>query len=294
MRWVVLFSLALPGCQHLTVTDSVAEVVGPVTEELRSELELDRFYQQYSDVQGFPVLASARVQPASLAEARYLILKMVGHRPELLSAMAANKTRFTVMAHDEWTTDVPEHSDLRPPEYWDRRARGLGATRSRPSVSCGEENLLAMKGDPYSTENILIHEFAHAIHEMGLSTVDPTFDSRLEDAYRSAIDAGLWKGAYASTNRMEYWAEAVQCWFDTNRENDNQHNHVDTRIELKQYDPPVSELCREVFGDGHWKYIHPSARSEESHLRGIDWDQLPEFHWAEGMEEAYKAHPKPE
>ena len=36
MRWVVLFSLALPGCQHLTVTDSVAEVVGPVTEELRS------------------------------------------------------------------------------------------------------------------------------------------------------------------------------------------------------------------------------------------------------------------
>ncbi|HIK82775.1 MAG TPA: hypothetical protein EYF93_07755, partial [Planctomycetes bacterium] len=61
MRWVVLFSLALPGCQHLTVTDSVAEVVGPVTEELRSELELDRFYQQYSDVQGFPVLASARV-----------------------------------------------------------------------------------------------------------------------------------------------------------------------------------------------------------------------------------------
>jgi hypothetical protein len=59
------------------VTDSVAEVVGPVTEELRSELELDRFYQQYSDVQGFPVLASARVQPASLAEARYLILKMV-------------------------------------------------------------------------------------------------------------------------------------------------------------------------------------------------------------------------
>jgi hypothetical protein len=88
--------------------------------------------------------------------------------------MAANKTRFTVMAHDEWTTDVPEHSDLRPPEYWDRRARGLGATRSRPSVSCGEENLLAMKGDPYSTENILIHEFAHAIHEMGLSTVDPT------------------------------------------------------------------------------------------------------------------------
>ncbi|MDE0960891.1 MAG: hypothetical protein OSB09_08930 [Planctomycetota bacterium] len=294
MKWVILFSLALPGCQHLATTDSVSDVVGLVTAELRSELELDPFYQQHADVHGFPVLASARVNPASLAEARYLILKMVGHRPEVLSAMAANKTRFTVMAHDEWTTDVPEHSDLRPPEYWDRRARGLGATKFRPSVSCGEENLLAMKGDPYSTENILIHEFAHAIHEMGLSTIDPTFDSRLMEAYRSAIDGGLWEGAYAATDRMEYWAEAVQCWFDTNRENDDQHNHVNTRIELKQYDPAVAALCQEIFGDGLWKYIHPTERSEESHLREIDWERLPEFHWAEGMEEAYSAHQNPE
>jgi hypothetical protein len=294
MKWVFLFSLALPGCQHLTATDPVSAVVGPVTEELRSELALDPFYQQHTDAQGFPVLASARVQPASLAEARYLILKMVGHRPEVLSAMAANKTRFTVMAHDEWTTDVPEHSDLRPPEYWDRRARGLGATRSRPSVSCGEENLLAMKGDPYSTENILIHEFAHAIHEMGLSTVDPTFDPRLKEAYQQAMEQGLWKGAYASTNRMEYWAEAVQSWFDTNRENDNQHNHIDTRQELEEYDQPVAALCREVFGVGDWKYVHPTLRQHEAHLRAVDRDHLPVFRWADGMEEAYKAHPRSE
>jgi len=28
---------------------------------------------------------------------------------------------------------------------------------------------------------------------------------------------------------MEYWAEAVQSWFDTNREPDHDHNHVNTR-----------------------------------------------------------------
>jgi len=291
---MLLLSLALLGCQQFETTGGVSVAVGPVSEQLRSSLDLDPFYQQHSDALGFPVLASAEVQPESLAEARYLILKMLGHRPDILTAMTASRTRFTVMAHDEWTTDVPEHSDLRPPEYWDRRARGLGATSTRPSVSCGEENLLAMDGDPYSTENILIHEFAHAIHEMGLSTVDPTFDPRLKKAYHQAMEQGLWKGAYASTNRMEYWAEAVQSWFDTNRENDNQHNHIDTRQELEEYDQPVAALCREVFGEGEWRYVHPTLRQHEAHLRAIDRDSLPVFRWADGMEEAYRAHPKSE
>lgn len=51
------------------------------------------------------------------------------------------------MAQDEMTTDVPEHCDLRPKDYWDRRARRLGATDARPAVSCGEENLLCLPGD---------------------------------------------------------------------------------------------------------------------------------------------------
>ncbi|MAW77807.1 MAG: hypothetical protein CMJ95_10555 [Planctomycetes bacterium] len=294
MRRFSFLLIVLAGCNTLSFRDPVSAVVKPVSDELRASLNLDPFYQQHADVSGFPVLASAKAQPESLVEARYLILQMVGHRPDILSAMAKSGTRFTVMAYNEWTTMVPEHSDLRPPEYWDRRARGLGATRSRPSVSCGEENLLAMKGDPYSTENILIHEFAHAIHEMGLSSVDRTFDTRLKEAYRSAMKAGLWKGAYASTNRMEYWAEVVQSWFDTNRENDNQHNHVDLRSELKEYDPTAAALCEEIFGDGPWRYVHPTQRSHEPHLRDIDRDSLPTFRWAAGMEEAYQANPSPQ
>ncbi len=293
MKRFLWIGLIVSGCLPFHSRDEVAEVVRPVPDGLRAELNLPTYYQQHADAQGFPVLASEKVNPVSLVEARYLILKMVGHRPEILQAMADSKTRFTVMAHDEWTTDVPEHSDLTPPEYWDRRARGLGATSARPSVSCGEENLLAMEGDPYSTENILIHEFAHAIHEMGLRYTDPTFDDRLKTSYQSAIDKGLWKDAYASTNRMEYWAEAVQCWFDTNRENDNQHNHVDTRAELLEYDAPVAALCQEVFGDGDWKYIHPTLRSGEPHLKRLDRTTLPVFRWADGMEEAYKANPRP-
>ena len=255
--------------------------------EVRERFGLTGFYDQWLDVGGLPIVASHRVQPHALLEARFLILQMLGHRPDVLAAMAANGVRYTVMAHDEWTTDVPEHADLSPARYWDRRARGLGATRHRPSVSCGEENLLGFPGDPYATENILIHEFAHALHEMGLSTTDPTFDKRLLASYEAALDTGRWKGTYAATNRMEYWAEGVQSYFDTNREDDGQHGPVDTREELAEHDPPLFALCVEVFGSDAWRYVHARERLDQPHLAGWDPARAPRFAWPAAMLEAY-------
>ena len=56
------------------------------------------------------------------------------------------------MAHNEYTTHIPEHRDLQPRLYWNRRARGLGATPERPAVSRGEENLLGYVNDPYASK----------------------------------------------------------------------------------------------------------------------------------------------
>ena len=152
--------------QLLTLGQNInisAPVAPPM--QVRTTFDLDPFYEQWIDVGGLPVVASAKVNPYALKEAAWLIWQMVGHRPEVLRALAENNVRFAVMAHNELTTDIPEHSDLQPDSYWDRRARGLGPTPIRPAVSCGEENLLNYPGDPYSTENILVHEFAHAIHQ---------------------------------------------------------------------------------------------------------------------------------
>lgn len=150
-------------------------------------------------------------------------------------------------------------------------------------MSCGEENLLGFPGDPYSTENLLIHEFAHAIHEMGMESLDNRFDPHLHSAYEAALAKGLWKGTYAAVNHSEYWAEAVQCWFDNNRANDALHNHVDTRAELKGYDPAVAKLCEEVFGDLEWRYRKPAERPEKErpHFAGYRASQAPKFVWKE-------------
>jgi hypothetical protein len=117
-------------------------------------------------------------------------------------------------------------------DYWDGRARGTGGSTTDPYCTCAEENMLGYPGDPYEKENILIHEFAHNIHLRGLNNVDPTFDVRIRQAYDAAMKEGLWKGKYASVNYCEYFAEGVQSWFDDNRENDHDHNHVNTRVEL--------------------------------------------------------------
>ena len=137
----------------------------------------------------------------------------------------------------------------------------------------------------------MIHEFGHTIHLVGLRLADPTFDKRLQRAFKSARDAGLWDGTYAGTNRQEYWAEGVQSWFDTNRQNDSQHNHVNTRAELKEYDPDLAKLLKEVFGDEPWRYTRPSTRWNRGHLAGYDPAKAPHFQWPERLKNVPVDHP---
>lgn len=264
-------------------------VVAPPPREVVERLNLSPFYEKHLVVGGLSIVASGQVPDAALAEAAWLVQQMLGRRADILQALVRNRVRVAVMAHTELTTDIPEHSDLRPRDYWDRRARGLGASRRRPAVSCGAENLLRFPGDPYAAENIFIHEFGHAIHEMGLRDVDPTFDARLKVVYEQSLEAGLWRDTYAASNKEEFWAEGVQSWFDANREHDREHNHVNTRAELKEYDPALARLLEEVFGDGPWRYTRPETRRHLPHLAQWDPAQNPRFRWPPDVSERYRA-----
>jgi len=261
-----------------------------VPEELRKRLSLDPFYKKHVAARGFPVISSDKVSDYALLEAAYLINHMLIDRPDVLNALIKNKVRFTVMAFDELTTAVPEHSDLTPSKFWDKRARGLGPTHIRPSVSCGEENLLGYPGDPYHEENILVHEFAHAIHLMGINAVDKSFENKLQTAYDNAMKKGLWKGKYAANNKEEYWAEGVQSFFDTNRKPDHDHNHVDTREKLFQYDPDLAVLIAREFRNTTWRYRRPADRKYAGHLTGYDAKKAPTFAWPQELVKWYEKY----
>ena len=259
------------------------------------------FYKQLITVDGYQIVASDRVSPFALKEAAYWVAAMMRHRPDVLASMRASGSRMSIIAWNEFTTDLPEWKWLGSPEqdgaeapgvsardYWDGRARGMGGSQTDPYCSCGEENLLAYPDDPYAAECILIHEFAHNIHLRGMNQIDPTFDTRVEKVYREAIGKGLWKGTYAAVNHHEYFAEGVQSWFDNNRHDDHDHNHVDTRKELLQYDPGLAELCREVFGPTELIYTKPATRLS-GHLEGFLPEQSPTFRWPLRVETARKA-----
>lgn len=78
------------------------------------------------------------------------------------------------------------------------------------------------------------------------------------------------KQCYAGTNKAEYFAEGVQCWFDTNRTMDHDHNRIHTRDQLKAYDPGLAKLCEEVLGDSGWRFVSPRTRAGQDHLLGYD------------------------
>ena len=275
---VIATSLPHPQALALSSVATCPACIDPLAPKPQN-LGLDSFYQKHLDVRGFPIVSSHRVPDSALREAARIVRLMTAPRPEILREMARQKVRLAVMAKDEVTIDIPEHRDLYqafPKTDWNRRARGLGATSARPAVSVGEENLLHYPQDRYRGESILIHEFSHAMDIMGLRHLDKTFAARLKETYDSAMSKGLWKNTYAATNKEEYWAEGVQSWFNANltaSPPNGIHNEIDTREELKQYDPDLARLIESVYGPSQWqwKQTPESPRACPTHALSPWW-----------------------
>ena len=222
---------------------------GPVPVSFRrAPYKLDEFYQQFCDADGIPILASSQVDPEALRIARRRVNIMTQKlSPAVKQAMIDSYTRIAIVGKNERMTDIPEHSDMYeafPGTDWNKRARGYGPTKARPAASVGEENLLCLKGNRLPESDTFVHEFAHAIHYMGLNNAEPKFQVELNKAYQDAVKKrGLWKGTYASTNYVEYWAMAVQIWFNLNYTERSLHkNHINTKAQLRSYDPVLYKL----------------------------------------------------
>jgi len=83
------------------------------------------------------------------------------------------------------------------------------------------------------------------------------------------------KPCYASRNRAEYWAEIYQCWYNTNRTMDHDHNHIHTREQLIKYDPMGAKLCEDVLGKPDWRFVSPRLRAGQGHLKNYDPSKAP-------------------
>jgi alpha-glucosidase len=216
-------------------------------------LGADPFYRKYVSCGGIPILSSERVADAALLRASFLMNHMLANREDIRKALVEAKVRIVIIGAQEQTTDIPEWSYMKPKEYVNERARGFGGR----VTGCGEENLLCLPVDRYDEENILIHEFAHCIDGYGLRRIDPEFNKKLRTLYDNAMAKGLWKNTYMASNPSEYWADAVQSFYDANRANNWNHNFVNTREKLQAYDPDLAKLIADTFRHNDktdWRY----------------------------------------
>jgi len=217
-----------------------------------AELTVDPwFYQKYCDANGQPVLAPDAVSDRALDWVRYQALEMLKRLPAAAQAMILNGGQIAIKGEEQVLTQIPEYSDLYwlYPEYdWDLLP-GVGAVFERPVTSTTEENVLCLDHDAYRGFSVFIHEFAHSIHLIGLTTADPAFETRLKLTYETAIASGLWEGEYAASNYLEYWAEGVTIWFNAHWSDWNEPGVINTREKLAQYDDGLYRLIREFFSE---------------------------------------------
>jgi len=201
---------------------------------------------------GLRVVSGSLASDEALEKTAFIIDKVMAMvDPRVAPEMNSNGFRHAVMAAypTEVTTDIPEHAHLG--EWWDERARGLGATLHIPVGSSAEENVLCHPDDRYLGEDITIHEFAHSLHLTGLALVFPAFETELEQLYRAAKQGGYWgSDHYAMTNYIEYFAEGVQSYFDANYRDSRAPT---TRDQLQAQDPQFLAFIDKYLGGNDWK-----------------------------------------
>jgi hypothetical protein len=224
--------------------------VSAVPESVRTRLSLDAFYKKHVDANGLSVLSSDKPADESLILACEALNNMLNKRDDVRRELIRRKARFAIIGKNEGTAEIPEYgyrdksqSDI---DYINERARGLGGI----VASCGEENILCLKGDRYPRESICVHEFSHTIATYGAYTADAMFEDSLQAAYDSARSSGILDDTYRKENLQEYWAEGVQDWYGTNdfaNPPNGIHNQVNTRAELEDYDPKLYALVASMF-----------------------------------------------
>jgi len=220
----------------------------------------DDFYRKTCEQNDIAIAAAGSVDDMALEAAAARMAGLLAARPDLAESVANSIDGVAVIGRDQRITDLPEFEDIykiHPGTDWHRLGRSFPGTEEIPVAAGSEENLLCLESDRFEGEDMFVRDFGWTIRRFGIALVDHDLDRAIEAAYGRAIAADLWRNTVAEVNSDMYWAEGVQSFFDANNEEidekDQIHNHVDTRDELRAYDPFLYELLVKAFGETNWR-----------------------------------------
>ena len=218
-------------------------------------------YEKRRTASGIPICAHSIVDEKAIDFAARAVSGMLSRvNPLVIHKMNAYGVEVAIISKEQTTTDIPAHGHLKHKRTsdgrcFDKGTRGLGATISCPVLSTGEENILMLQAgeNRYPSESILVHEFAHAVMNIGLWDTD-LYDAIIR-AYKEACEENLYnRTSYVMSNAEEYFAEMSQAWFEATIRTDVTSGVI-TRKDLKKRDPRLAKLMRTIWGNGRWRYL---------------------------------------
>lgn len=219
----------------------------------------DAYYTNIkSSEKGIIIMGSANVQSSTLDIAGSMIDQMLSKEGTgIAEKMVENQAKLAIFGKGENVFSIPEHKQFYSEGLL--YAEGLGGTMSVPVTSISESNVLRLtSGDyvtAYSDENILVHEFAHAIQLIGVDQLDDkTLYQEFNAAYDHAKANNLFPNTYAISNREEFFATVTQMWFNVMNESSNGswdgvRGPVNTHEELKAYDQQTYDFLAKIYPD---------------------------------------------
>ena len=171
---------------------------------------------------------------------------MLSDRPDILN-IAADIGYRVIIYPDRFEkggliTDLPEF-----------RESGLSQNVAGAAGRTPYGWVAAAPETPRHCNHVLIHELAHLVEDaLRPQPGGDEFMARLESAYRTAILRGRWENTYASTDVLEYWAEAVRAWFTPSEFAGWQGSRYQ---KLADYDPSAAVLVKDVFGNAATDFL---------------------------------------
>lgn len=240
------------------------QVIGNLTDLMDHPVDNDQIYQvvyepYYTTFEkgksGITVKAGKYVQPKTIELSLLIIDLMLEKIPEVSRELIRRGSDVAIFGLKENAYDIPEHRM----GYLlaKRHVAGYGAEMENPHSSISEANVIRLRSGRYATsyphEMILVHEFAHAIHLVGINGLqDGTMSQYIDKAYGNAKNMGLWPDTYAISNNEEYFATLSTIWFNVMQEGidgrwDGIRGPVNTREELRVYDPMGYELMKDIY-----------------------------------------------
>ena len=252
--------------QPLTLTvdgRDITDADGNPTASRSHDVPVEDYYtQRLTTKTGIVVKADDTVAADSLAAAGAQVDVELGRTDNGIAAsMAGNHASLAVYSPQENVYLLPEHRGWFNKDMY--AVEGYGGSMDNGAVSSiAERNILRLRGTEdgsdtgYPDENILIHEFGHAVKLVGMEQLeDQSLSREFQSLYHSRKDSGMWSNTYAIGNDDEFFATLATIWFDVMSEapdfEDGVRSPVNTREDLKRYDPAAYSFCAKIFPDAY-------------------------------------------